>query len=63
MDAIKRFLKDESGLETLEWVTIGTLVVLAAAGGATLLGTNLDLWYTNVGTEAGLAASDVDLTP
>jgi len=31
LDSIKRFMKDESGLETVEWAIVGGIVVVVGA--------------------------------
>jgi Flp pilus assembly pilin Flp len=47
-NAIKRFARDEQGLETVEWAVVGTLVVIAAIVAFTTLGTNTDAAMTNI---------------
>lgn len=46
--AIKRFVLDEEGLETVEWAVVGTLVVIAAIIAFTQLGQNTDAAMTNI---------------
>ena len=38
LDSIKRFVRDESGLETVEWAIVGGLVVAVGAIVFTLIG-------------------------
>ena len=45
---IARFVRDDQGQDLIEYVLIGTLVSVAVVAGATLLGDNLDIWYTNM---------------
>ena len=40
LKTIKRFVRDEQGLETVEWAVVGTAVVIAAITAFQLLGTN-----------------------
>jgi Flp pilus assembly pilin Flp len=47
-NAIKRFVKDEAGLETVEWAVVGTLVVIAAIIAFTQLGANTNAAMTNI---------------
>ena len=37
---IQKFMRDEDGLETVEWAVVGTAVVIVAIGAFQLLGTN-----------------------
>ena len=41
LTAIRRFIRDESGLETVEWALVGGLVVVAAAALWTTIGANV----------------------
>ena len=56
-----RLLRDEQGQDLIEYALLATFVSLVAIGGATLLGTALNNWYstvaTNVNGAAGMAAS------
>lgn len=45
---VSRFLTDESGAASIEYVLIGSLIAIAIIGGATLLGTNLNAKYNAV---------------
>ena len=38
---LKRFITDESGLETVEWAVIAALIVVAVIVAITLLGNNV----------------------
>ena len=46
---IQKFMRDEDGLETVEWAVVGTAVVIVAIGAFQLLGTNTN---TAMGTIA-----------
>ena len=39
LNAIKRFVREDSGLETVEWAIVGGLVVAIGAGIFTVIGT------------------------
>ena len=41
VNAIKRFVRDESGLETVEWAIVGGLVVAVGAIIFTFIGTDV----------------------
>ena len=41
METLKRFIKDEKGLETVEWAVIAALIVAALVGIITSLGENV----------------------
>jgi Flp pilus assembly pilin Flp len=48
LNAIKRFVRDESGLETVEWAIVGGLVVAVGAIVFTLIGTDVETSLTNL---------------
>ena len=58
---IVRLVKEEEGQDLIEYALLATLVALAAAVGATALGTNLNTWYNTtagrVTTWSGTAGS------
>lgn len=47
-NAMKRFLRDESGLETVEWAIVGGLVVAVGA-----------LIFTNIGTDVSTSLGNL----
>jgi pilus assembly protein Flp/PilA len=54
---IARFVREEEGQDLIEYALLATLIALVAGAGATLLGTNLNTWYTSMATKvAGWAA-------
>lgn len=53
LNAIKRFVRDESGLETVEWAIVGGLVVAAGALIFTLIGADV---RTSLQTLQGITA-------
>jgi len=48
LNAIKRFVRDESGLETVEWAIVGGLVVAVGAIVFTLIGTDVKTSLNNM---------------
>ena len=44
-----RFVRDEQGQDLIEYALLGAFVSLAVVAGATLLGTGLNNWYTELG--------------
>jgi pilus assembly protein Flp/PilA len=44
-----RFVRDEQGQDLIEYALLGAFVSLAAVAGATILGTGLNSWYTDIG--------------
>jgi Flp pilus assembly pilin Flp len=54
MNTLKRFIKDEQGLETVEWVVMGCVIVL---GVAALVGVLL----TQMGTGLGAIGEEIDI--
>ena len=47
-NGIKRLLREDDGLETVEWAIVGTLVVIAAIVAFTAVGTNTNAAMTNI---------------
>ena len=46
---VTRFANDESGATAIEYGLIAALVGVAIIGGATILGSKLDLLFSNIG--------------
>jgi pilus assembly protein Flp/PilA len=57
---IARLVRDEQGQDLIEYVLIGSFVSMGALAGATLLGGNLDNWYTAV---AGWVQAQANAVP
>ena len=49
-NVIVRFVRDDQGQDLIEYVLIGSFVSIGALLGATMLGDNLDAWYTALAT-------------
>ena len=45
---IVRLVRHDEGQDLIEYVLIGSFVSIGALVGATLLGTNLNLWYNGI---------------
>ena len=48
MEVLKRFWKDERGLETVEWAVIAALIVGGLVGIIALLGGNVKTMFTRL---------------
>jgi Flp pilus assembly pilin Flp len=48
MNTLKRFIKDEQGLETVEWAVIAALIVAGLIAIITGLGTNVEARFTEL---------------
>ena len=57
MNTLKRFLKDERGLETVEWVVMGCVIVLGVAALVGVLIDDINLGLTEIGAEIQEAAT------
>jgi pilus assembly protein Flp/PilA len=61
MNALKtlalRLVRDEEGQDLIEYALLATFVSLVAIGGATILGTALDNWYSTVENRVETASS------
>ena len=60
MKLIARFIRDDQGQDLIEYLLLGSFVSIGALLGATLLGTELNGWYSDMGSwvnsaSAGLA--------
>jgi pilus assembly protein Flp/PilA len=52
-----RLVREDEGQDLIEYAMLATLIALVVGAGATLLGTNLNTWYTSMaGKVAGWAA-------
>lgn len=51
MNMLKRFIKDEQGLETVEWVVMAALIILALVAGIKVLTTQANVVLTELNTE------------
>ena len=50
-----RLLKEDEGQDLIEYALLAAFLSLVAAGGATVVGNNLDAWYQGIGgTIAGM---------
>ena len=50
-NSIKRFMQDESGLETVEWAIVGGIVVAVGAAIFGLIGGNVSRGLNSLNTE------------
>jgi pilus assembly protein Flp/PilA len=57
LNLLTRLIRDEQGQDLIEYALLATFVSLVAIGGATLLGTSLDDWYTAVSGSVDDAAA------
>ena len=44
-----RFVREDQGQDLIEYALLAAFVSLVAAAGATILGTGLNNWYTDIG--------------
>jgi pilus assembly protein Flp/PilA len=51
LNAMKRFVSDETGLETVEWAIVGGIVVAVGAGIFVLIGADVSRGLTSLQTE------------
>jgi pilus assembly protein Flp/PilA len=51
LNAIKRFVSDETGLETVEWAIVGGIVVAVGAGIFVLIGGDTSRGLTSLQTQ------------
>ena len=58
LNAIKRFVREDSGLETVEWAIVGGLVVAVGAIVFTLIGGDVKTSLSNMQTITAQAATN-----
>jgi Flp pilus assembly pilin Flp len=63
LNQIKKFMLDDSGLETVEWAIVGGVIVAAAAGFFVTIGGNVSTSIGNLDTIVGSAATASAPTP
>jgi Flp pilus assembly pilin Flp len=56
MNTLKRFIKDERGLETVEWVVMGCVIVLGVVAFVGILLDDIETGLTAIGSEITSAA-------
>jgi len=56
-ELVRKFVKDESGMETLEWALVGALVVLGFVTIWTAFGPKLAAVFTEMGSELDKAVA------
>jgi pilus assembly protein Flp/PilA len=54
---LRRAIKNEKGATSIEYALIVTFVALVIIVGVTALGTNLNTWFSNMGSKVGTWAS------
>jgi len=52
LNLMKRFVRDERGMETVEWAVLAALVTAALVAAITTLGTNVKSAFTSLSTAA-----------
>jgi Flp pilus assembly pilin Flp len=57
LNQIKKFMLDDSGLETVEWAIVGGIVVVAGAVIFATIGSDVKTALGNLKTQTGAAAS------
>ena len=49
---VGRFIREDEGQDLIEYVLLASFIAAGVVGGATFLGTNMDAWYSAIGTWA-----------
>ncbi|HVC33874.1 MAG TPA: Flp family type IVb pilin [Chloroflexota bacterium] len=53
MDLIQRFVREEEGQNVVEYALVLTLIAVAAIAGLTLAGSNINNWWSAIGSYVG----------
>jgi Flp pilus assembly pilin Flp len=56
---LARFIRDDQGQDLIEYLLLGSFVSIGALLGATLLGTELNGWYEDMGGWVSSASAGV----
>jgi Flp pilus assembly pilin Flp len=56
---LTRFIRDDQGQDLIEYLLLGTFVVIVALVGATTLGTQLNDWYDKMAAWVGDAKTKI----
>ncbi|MHC4724630.1 MAG: Flp family type IVb pilin [Planctomycetota bacterium] len=59
MNILKRFVKDEKGMETVEWAVLAALIVAGLIGVITTLGGNVLTAFTSLSTAQKILKSSM----
>ena len=62
-ELLRRFIKDESGMETLEWALVGALVVIGFVAIWGAFGPKIVTVFDNMGAELDLASGGAPVGP
>ena len=50
---VNRFVREDSGQDLIEYLLLGTLIAIVVVTGAGFLGTELNDWYSKMGSWVG----------
>ncbi len=56
---VYRFVREDSGQDLIEYLLLATFIAIVVVGGATLMGAELNTWYTTMATWVGLQSGIV----
>ena len=56
---LSRLVRDDQGQDLIEYVLLGSFIAIAAILGVTALGTNLNTWYSALGSWASKQSAKV----
>jgi Flp pilus assembly pilin Flp len=56
---LSRLVRDDQGQDLIEYVLLGSFIAIAAILGVTALGTNLNQWYSKLGSWATAQSAKV----
>ena len=59
---LSRLVRDDQGQDLIEYVLLGSFIAIAAILGVTALGTNLNTWYSSLGSWATAQSAKVPYT-
>jgi len=59
VDLIQRFVREEEGQNVVEYALVLTLIAVAAIAGLTLAGSNINNWWSAIGSYVGTLQTSI----
>ena len=55
-----RFIRDDQGQDLIEYLLLGSFIAIVALAGASVLGTQLNNWYNEMGEWVSSASGNIN---
>ena len=57
---LARFIRDDQGQDLIEYLLLGSFIAIVALAGASVLGTQLNNWYNEMGEWVSSASGNIN---